>query len=154
MIFAMSCDGLFFRAASPVNKGGTPVQALFLSTVAGILFLLNKKFETVIDMLAFFFVANYTLSYASLFLLRRRAPEMPRPYRAWGYPWTTGIALLASVGFLMASIVTDIQRARVSGRFWPPSPAVLALAVLALSYPVFRILKLVTKNESAPDSAS
>ena len=153
-LHAMSCDGLFFRAASPVNKGGTPVQALFLSTVAGILFLLNKKFETVIDMLAFFFVANYTLSYASLFLLRRRAPEMPRPYRAWGYPWTTGIALLASVGFLMASIVTDIQRARVSGRFWPPSPAVLALAVLALSYPVFRILKLVTKNESAPDSAS
>lgn len=153
-LHAMSCDGLFFSAASRVNQGGTPVMALFLSTVAGILFLLTGTFERVIDMLAFFFVANYTLSYASLFLLRRREPQMPRPYRAWGYPWTTGIALLASVIFLVASVVTDIQGERASGHFWPPSPAVLALGVLVLSYPVFRILKQVTKNKSAGDASS
>lgn len=148
-LHAMSCDGLFFSAASRVNKGGTPVMALFLSTVAGILFLLTGTFERVIDMLAFFFVANYTLSYASLFLLRRREPKMVRPYRAWGYPWTAGVALVASVVFLVASVATDIQGARASGHFWPPSPALLALAVLALSYPVFRLLKLVSKDKSA-----
>lgn len=152
-LHAMSCDGLFFSGASRVNKGGTPVMALFLSTVAGILFLLTGTFERVIDMLAFFFVANYTLSYASLSLLRRHEPDMPRPYRAWGYPWTTGIALLASAVFLIASIVTDMQGARASGHFWPPSPAVLALAVLLLSYPVFRILKLVSNAKPAVDRA-
>jgi APA family basic amino acid/polyamine antiporter len=146
-LHAMSCDGLFFRAASRVNQGGTPVLALFLSTLAGILFLLTGTFERVIDMLAFFFVANYTLSYASLFLLRHREPHMPRPYRAWGYPWTTGIALVASVVFLVASIVTDLQGSLASGHFWPPSPAVLALAVLVLSYPVFRTLKWATKEK-------
>jgi basic amino acid/polyamine antiporter, APA family len=146
-LHAMSCDGLFFGAASRVNKGGTPVLALFLSTVAGILFLLTGTFERVIDMLAFFFVANYTLSYTSLFVLRKREPEMTRPYRAWGYPWTTGIALVASVVFLVASVVTDIQGARASGHLWPPSPAVLALGVLILSYPVFRVLKLATKSK-------
>lgn len=145
-LHAMSCDGLFFHAASRVNKGGTPVLALFLSTLAGILFLLTGTFERVIDMLAFFFVANYTLSYVSLFLLRRREPKMVRPYRAKGYPWTTGIALAASVLFLVASIVTDLQGAFVTGRVWPPSPAVLALLVLILSYPVFLILKW-AKNE-------
>ncbi|HKT46100.1 MAG TPA: APC family permease [Candidatus Acidoferrales bacterium] len=145
-LHAMSCDGLFFRGAAQVNKGGTPVVALFLSTVAGVLFLLTGTFERVIDMLAFFFVANYTLSYASLFILRRREPGMPRPYRAWGYPWTTGIALAASVVFLVASVVTDLGSALASGKLWPPSPALLALGILILSYPVFRALKLASPS--------
>jgi APA family basic amino acid/polyamine antiporter len=150
-LHAMSCDGLFFSRAARVNKGGTPVLALFLSTIAGVLFLLTGTFERVIDMLAFFFVANYTLSYASLFVLRKREPEMARPYRAWGYPWTTGIALTASVVFLIASIVTDLQGSLATGHYWPPSPAVLALGVLILSYPVFRVLKWTTKNRVSTD---
>lgn len=153
-LHAMSCDGLFFSRAARVNKGGTPVLALFLSTIAGVLFLLTGTFERVIDMLAFFFVANYTLSYASLFLLRKREPQMARPYRAWGYPWTTGIALTASVVFLVASIATDLQGSVASGKFWPPSPAVLALSVLILSYPVFRALKWATKDKILTDSSS
>ncbi len=153
-LHAMSCDGLFFQRAARVNKGGTPVFALFLSTVAGALFLLTGTFNRVIDMLAFFFVANYTLSYASLFLLRKREPQMARPYRAWGYPWTTGIALLASVIFLVASIITDLQDSIASGKYWPPSPAVLALAVLILSYPVFRALKWATKDAAENTSSN
>jgi APA family basic amino acid/polyamine antiporter len=153
-LHAMSCDGLFFGRAARVNKGGTPVLALFLSTIAGVLFLLTGTFERVIDMLAFFFVANYTLSYASLFVLRRLEPEMVRPYRAWGYPWTTGIALVASVVFLVASIVTDLQGSLATGHFWPPSPAVLALAVLIFSYPVFRSLKWATKDRVSTGSSS
>jgi len=148
-LHAMSCDRLFFSRASRVNKGGTPVLALFLSTIAGVLFLLTGTFERVIDMLAFFFVANYTLSYVSLFVLRKREPQMARPYRAWGYPWTTGIALVASVVFLVASIATDLGGSLATGHFWPPSPAVLALAVLVLSFPVFRALKWATKDETA-----
>jgi APA family basic amino acid/polyamine antiporter len=153
-LHAMSCDGLFFSRASRVNKGGTPVLALFLSTVAGVLFLLTGTFERVIAMLSFFFVANYALSYSSLFLLRKREPQMARPYLAWGYPWTTGIALTASVVFLVASIVTDLQGSLASGKFWPPSPAVLALAVLVLSYPVFRALKWARKDKPLTDSSS
>jgi len=136
-LYAMSCDGLFFRRAARVNPGGTPVLALFLSTVAGLLFLLTGTFERVIAMLSFFFVANYALSYASLFVLRKREPEMARPYRAWGYPWTTGIALVASVMFLVGSILTDQNNAP-----W-------ALAILVLSYPVFRVLKWVTLRADA-----
>ena len=48
------------------------------------LFVLGS-FEIVIAMLSFFFVANYTLSYWSLFALRKKEPQMDRPYRAWGY---------------------------------------------------------------------
>ena len=62
---------------------------------------------------------------------------MARPYRAWGYPWTTGIALAASVLFLIGSMVTDQKNAP------------LALGMLVLSYPVFRVLKWVTQRATA-----
>src|SRR5205809_3061261 len=138
-LYAMSCDGLFFRSATSVNTGGTPTVSLLLSTMVGVLFVLisflsSNAFERVIAMLSFFFVANYTLSYFSLFALRKREPQMARPYRAWGYPWSTGIALAASVLFLIGSIVTDQKNAP------------LALGMLVLSYPVFRVLKWVTQR--------
>ena len=137
ILYSMSCDRLFFRHAAKVNKGGTPVLALVLSTAVGIIFILGT-FERVIAMLSFFFVANYTLSYASLFILRRREPDMPRPYRAWGYPWTTGIALIASAIFLVASLVEDHGNAPI------------AFAILLVSYPVFWLLKFVARRASIP----
>jgi APA family basic amino acid/polyamine antiporter len=137
----MSSDGLFFRSAAKVNAGGTPVLALFLSTIVGVLFVLGS-FERVIAMLSFFFVANYTLTYTSLFVLRKKEPQMERPYRAWGYPWTTAIALLGSAIFLVASILTDRDNAP------------LALGILVLSYPVFRMLKWVSRRGDSVTSPS
>lgn len=134
-LYAMSADGLFFRQGAKVNQGGTPTIALLLSTIVGVIFVLGS-FERVIAMLSFFFVANYTLTYTSLFVLRKRAPDMPRPYRAWGYPWTTAIALGASVCFLVGSIVTDRENAP-----W-------ALAILVLSYPVYRLMKVASVREA------
>lgn len=128
ILYAMAADGLFLQRASRVNAGGTPVLALWLSTVVGILFVMGS-FERVIAMLSFFFVANYTLSYLSLFLLRRKEPDLARPYLAWGYPWTTGIALAGSILFLTGSIITDQQNAPY------------AVVLLALSYPVFRLMR-------------
>jgi basic amino acid/polyamine antiporter, APA family len=145
-LYAMSCDRLFFRSFTRVNPGGTPTLSLLLSTIVGVLFVLGS-FEIVIAMLSFFFVANYTLTYTSLFVLRKREPQMERPYRAWGYPWTTGIALFASVLFLVASIVPDLKDAVMQRKFWPPSPAMLALLILLLSYPVFGLLKAMTDSE-------
>ena len=96
--------------------------------VGAVLFVLGS-FERVIAMLSFFFVANYTLTYASLFILRKKQPDMPRPYRAWGYPYTTATALIGSILFLIGSIATDRDNAP------------LALIMLVLSYPVYRVMK-------------
>src|SRR6202030_3157787 len=145
-LYAMSCDRLFFRSFTRVNQGGTPTLCLLLSTIVGVLFVLGS-FEIVIAMLSFFFVANYTLSYSSLFALRKNEPQMERPYRAWGYPWTTGIALFASALFLVASIAPDFRAAFNTGKVWPPSPAMLALLILLLSFPVFRVLQRVSRRQ-------
>jgi len=139
VIYAMSRDGLFFRSVSRVNKGGTPTLGLLLSALVGVAFAVFS-FERVIAMLAFFFVTNYLLSFTSMFLLRARDPEMPRPYRAWGYPWTTALALLGSIGFLIEAIREDRTN------------SVFTLIALACSYPVYRVLKMVSSKE-APASA-
>jgi APA family basic amino acid/polyamine antiporter len=133
VVFAMSRDGLFASKAAEVNEGGTPTVSLFLSTAVALVFILfGQRFERVITVLAFFFVANYILSFISLFVLRRREPKKPRPYRAWGYPFTTALALLGSVAFLAGAIVTD------------KTNSLYALLGLAVSYPVFLLMKKVS----------
>jgi len=130
VVFAMSRDGLFTTKAAVVNEGGTPTVSLFLSALVALLFIVfGEKFETVITVLAFFFVVNYILSFVSLFVLRYREPDKPRPYRAWGYPVTPALALIGSVLFLALAIRADTKN------------SVYALVLLAVSYPVFRVMK-------------
>jgi APA family basic amino acid/polyamine antiporter len=131
VIFAMSRDGLFTVRAAVVNAGGTPTVSLFLSAAVAVLFIFfGQTFERVIIICAFFFVANYILSFISLFVLRFREPNTPRPYRAWGYPLTTGLALIGSVLFLAGAVYADRTN------------SLYALLLLAASYPVFRLVKL------------
>ncbi|MBA3804957.1 MAG: amino acid permease [Acidobacteria bacterium] len=135
VLFAMSRDGLFSKYTARVNEGGTPTVALFLSTIISVLFIVyGKKFETVITVLAFFFVANYTISFISVFVLRRREPDKPRPYRAWGYPWTTALALVGSIAFLAGAVASDTRN------------SIYALLLLAASYPAFLLLKRLART--------
>ena len=138
VLFAMSRDGLFWRRAASVNAGGTPAVSLLLSAAVAVVFVLSGTFEQVTAVLAFFFVTNYTMSFVSLFVLRWREPERPRPHRAWGYPWTTGIALFGSVAFLVGAIRADPRNTRY------------ALATLALSYPVYRAIKRLSGKQIVP----
>lgn len=134
VLFAISRDGLFAKPAATVNKGGTPTVALLMSVAVAVLVIVfGETFEKVISALAFFFVANYTLSFVSVFVLRSREPEKERPYRAWGYPWTTGVALAGSVLFLVGAIAADLA----GGTRY----SIYALGLLAVSYPLFRLLK-------------
>ncbi len=129
VLYAMSADRLFWRGATEVNKGGTPDVSLLISSVLAGAFIVTGTFNEVMAKLAFFFVLNYTLSFASLFVLRRKEPETPRPYRAWGHPLTTGIALLASVAFLLAAFYADLRNS-----LW-------SIGLLFLSYPAYLLLR-------------
>ena len=137
VLFAMSRDRLVSDRIVKVNEGGTPTVALFISAVVSALFILSGTFEQVIAVLAFFFVVNYIMSFVSVFVLRRREPLRPRPYRAWGYPWTTGLALAGSIAFLGGAVAGDTAN------------SIYALALLAASYPAFRLLKKIHHTGAA-----
>ena len=130
VIYAMSRDRLFWRAASRVNRGGTPTVSLALSTAAALfLIVFSGTFERVLAALAFFFVTDLALAFLSVFVLRRREPRTPRPFRAWGYPATTALALAGSVAFLCGAVWSDTWN------------SLYALGLLALSLPVFLLLR-------------
>jgi APA family basic amino acid/polyamine antiporter len=126
VLHAMSTDGVFPRAASRVNTGGTPTVALGLSSAVIVLMLATGSFGTIIALAAFFYVLQYVTSFAAVFALRRKLPDAPRPYRAIGFPVTTAISLAGGVAFLVAAVVGD------------PRTSLVAFAILAVSYPVYR----------------
>jgi len=129
VLFAMSRDGLFSTRGARANQGGTPTIALFFSTVIAGLFILTGTVDQVLAVVAFFFVVNYAISFSIVFFLRKREPDRPRPYRAWGYPWTTGFSLLGSIAFLAGAAASDTRN------------SAYALILLAASYPAFRLSK-------------
>lgn len=136
VLFAVSRDGLVTRWAARVNPGGTPTTALLAGTFVAVAFIATGTFEAVTEMLAYFFVANYTISFLTLFVLRRREPQADRPYRAWGYPFTTGLVLLGSVAFLIGGVIADLKDTSA-----PRHYSIYALALLVLSFPVYRLLR-------------
>jgi APA family basic amino acid/polyamine antiporter len=129
MPYAMSEDGLLPRFASRVNAGGTPHVSLAVSAAAAIVMVLSGTFQTVLALSAFFYVMQYAATFLSLFVLRRREPDAPRAYKAWGYPWIPGLVLFGALAFLAGNFVGD--RAN----------SIRAVLVIAASYPLYAAAK-------------
>lgn len=127
VIFAMGRDGLALRRLTAVSKSGTPAAAIVASGVVTLAFLASGTFNDIIAIAAFFFVGSYTLSFTAVFLLRKREPTAERPYRALGHPYTTALVLVGSLGFLVSAVISDRRN------------SLIALAIVVVSYPVFRL---------------
>ncbi len=128
VVLAMSRDRLLPAGFLTVNRGGTPTVGHWASIGVAAGFILSGTFSTVLALAAFFYVACYTLSFLSVFVLRRKEPDTPRPWRVPGFPFTTGLALLGSVAFLASMVISDW------GNSWK------SLLLLALSYPAYRLV--------------
>ena len=111
ILLAIGRDGFFTEKAAAVSAGGTPRLALAISSAAAMVLILSGTFEQIIAIATVLFLINYIATYAAVFVLRRREPELPRPYRAFGYPFTTGIVLLGCVLVLIAAIFEDTHSA-------------------------------------------
>lgn len=131
VIYSMSRDGLFFKAAQKVNSGGTPAIAMPLTGICSILLILSGKdtCEKLSDIAVFFFVLCYIAGFASLIMLRKKESELPRPYKVAGYPFIPYLLIVISLLFLIGAVYQDIQS---SG---------YALIFLVVSYPLFWLTK-------------
>jgi len=101
VVYAMSRDGLFFRAAARVHpRHRTPSVALILhGVVAGVL-TLTGTYSNLLTMTAFTSLLFNVLTVVGLFVLRRRQKDLPRPYRVWGYPAVPVLFVAVGVFFL------------------------------------------------------
>jgi APA family basic amino acid/polyamine antiporter len=124
ILFAVGRDGLFAGAAM-VAQGGTPRTALLGTAGMAALIVLSGRFDDIVAVAAILMASAYCVNYVALIVLRIREPEMARPFRAWGYPVTTGLVLAGSMAFLVVDVRQD------------PVSAVRAAVLLGFAAPVY-----------------
>ena len=108
IFFAMAEQGLFFRGVARVSpRFQTPSVAIWLATALGVIYVLLNDFAQLADRFILGIWPFYALSVAGVFVLRRRRPELHRPYRVVGYPVVPALFLLASVGMVANALITD-----------------------------------------------
>jgi len=108
VFFAMADRGLFFRAAARVSpRFDSPSVAIWLATALGVAYVLVNDFAQLADKFVLGIWPFYTLSVAAVFVLRVRRPDLPRPYRVWGYPLVPLVFVLASLYMVLNALITD-----------------------------------------------
>jgi len=122
------------------NARGIPIPAILLQAVVATYLLVAGSFETVVSYVQFALALSSALAVAGVIVLRWRQPDLPRPYRAWGYP-VTPLIFLAVIGWMMWHMLENPETRK---------PSLLGLATIALGLIVYY---LSPKNPS-PVSAS
>jgi len=107
ILFAMGRDGLLWRRAASVTARGTPSAAMSATTLVALALVATGTFQRLVAVVAFFLAANYVVCCLALVVLRRREPDRPRPFRAWGYPWSAALVLAGAAAFLAGAAAGD-----------------------------------------------
>ena len=102
--FAMAQDGYFFAWAGRISRFQTPAASLALQGAWSVLLLASGRFEDIIKMVIFTEWILYGMATAAVLVLRKTRPEMPRPYRVWGYPLVPIAFVLVAAALLYATL--------------------------------------------------
>jgi APA family basic amino acid/polyamine antiporter len=108
VVFAMADRGLFFKGVGRISpRYATPSIAIAISTTLSVTYTLLNDFAHLVDKFILGSWPFYALAVAAIFTLRRRRPDLARPYRTWGYPLVPALFLVASVGMIANALRVD-----------------------------------------------
>ncbi len=102
--YTMAQDGLFFKKASILNKNSVPQWALWSQALVASLLCLSGRYGDLLDMVSFIVVIFYVLTIIGIFILRKKRPDLERPYKAFGYPVLPAIYILMGISFCLLLI--------------------------------------------------
>jgi len=130
IIYGMADRGLFFGPVARVSpRFKSPSVAIGLSVAFGCVYVLQNDFAQLADRFVLGEWPFYALCVAGVYVLRRKRPDLPRPYRAWGYPLLPALFLLASVALMGNALVTD------------PRDTGITLLIIAVGLPAYALWK-------------
>jgi APA family basic amino acid/polyamine antiporter len=138
--YAMACDGLFFRRAGTLNEARVPAWGLLLQCVWAIVLVVPRTFDpttgqygnlygNLLDYIISAALLFYVLTIAAVFRLRKTMPDVPRPYRTFGYPVVPALYIVAAAVIM---VVLLIYRPATT---WP------GFVIVLLGIPVFALLR-------------
>lgn len=135
--YAMARDGLFLPAAARVHPGThTPLAAIVAQAVWSVFLVLSGTFAQLVNYTGFTVVLFAGVAVLALFVLRRRQPDAPRPFKALGYPVAPGLFVAASA-------------AMVANAIWrEPMSSLAGVAILAAGVPVYLVVSPRTRPEN------
>ena len=137
--YAMANDGLMIKSMAKLSVTRVPVVALLVQGVWAILLAMSGSFDTLTDYVVFGSWIFYALVTSSIFLFRRKYPELERPYRAWGYPVVPVIFLLVAGWLLISTMLNS------------PTQSFTGLFLIILGLPVFYYLNS-RSRDAAPEN--
>ncbi len=132
--YAMARDGLFFRKVGEINKKGVPGFAIAIQGVWAVLLCLSGTYSDLLDYVIFAVLIFFTLTILAIFVLRIKRPDIPRPYKAFGYPVIPAIYILTTLCIMVILLI------------YKPAYTFPGLAIVILGIPVFYIWKKYSKN--------
>jgi APA family basic amino acid/polyamine antiporter len=131
----MAQDGLFFKKAGTLNRNAVPAWALWAQCIVASLLCLSGRYEDLLTMVSFVVVIFYVLTIIGIFILRKKEPDTPRPYKAFGYPVLPIIYIVMATIFCIGLIYTE------------PIYSLSGLAITLIGIPLYFIALRNKKSE-------
>jgi APA family basic amino acid/polyamine antiporter len=137
--YAMAKDGLFFRKVGELNKFGVPGFAIAIQGVWAVLLCLSGTYSDLLDYVIFAVLIFFTLTILAIFVLRKKRPDIARPYKAFGYPVVPAIYILTTTTIMIILLI------------YKPDYTFPGLLIVLLGIPVFFLWKKYSGNKVRPD---
>ena len=124
--YAMASDGMFFKPLAKVSeRTRVPVNAVLAQAGWASVLTLSGTYDTLTDSVVFASCLFYALSAAAVIVFRRTEPDLPRPFKTWGYPFTPIVFVLVSAALLISALIAT------------PKQALLGIGVILLGVPLY-----------------
>ena len=137
--YAMAKDGLFFKKAGEINKFGVPGFAITVQGIWSVLLCLSGTYSNLLDYVIFAALIFFTLTILSIFILRVKRPDIPRPYKAFGYPVIPAIYILTTITIMIILLI------------YKPKYTFPGLIIVLLGIPVYYLWKKHSEKENVKE---
>jgi APA family basic amino acid/polyamine antiporter len=127
--YAMAREKLFFPGIAKINKANVPSNSLMWQGIWASVLVMSGTFDQLTDMIIFAVFIFYGATALGVFILRRRMPDVHRPYKVWGYPFVPAIFILFCIGLFFNTIITR------------PREAAIGMILILSGIPVYFFLK-------------
>lgn len=125
--YAMAKDGLFFRKTGELNKFSVPEYGLWIQCIVASLLCLSGSYSDLLTMISFVVVIFYVLTIIGIFVLRKKMPDIERPYKAFGFPVLPILYIILAIAFCIGLVYAS------------PTYSLWGLGIVLLGIPLYFI---------------